>query len=961
MSSAFPLSLKQSSFGGGLVSPQLRGRTDQAKYAAGVRVQTNAWTTRYGTVENRPGTVFDVEVMDSSKYTRLVPFIFSQDLSYVLEFGEDYVRPLLNGAHIDLTGASPYAGGTTYAEGETVTDMGVVYRALQETTGDTPASSPTFWNPQADGILTIVTDIPQAALQTMQYVQQSDVMTLASHEFHPKQLLRYSNTRWVFDDFTPTVGISPPVNVLAIAGHPTSTIDSPAAVVAAGGAVAAFSTKWFVTSYTNSPSRESDHPATDALVLFEPTIGSPVTLTITPAAGVDGYLIYRRKITDTFAGLIGVTSGTTFVDSGDVTPISAATGVRIAPDNSAGGNTDFIYAVTAVDADSGSESIASSFADCNGATPDTANPNVITWDAVATAGEYRVYRQINGVLGFIGSAGTALTFSDNNITPDTSIQPPTSLTLFVTSDDWPAVVSYFQQRLMFANTVNEPQTVWGSQVGNDSSFAVRTPVQDNDAVQFVIAGRQVQAVQAMVDLGKLVIHTTNAEYVCSGNQAGALSPLPGGINLTANGSAGSELVAPVVIGNTDLFVQFGATRLLDLRYEVQSFSYAGKDLTKYAPGLFSGQTIVDMAWQKIPHSIVWCVLNSGALAGLTYVREDELWAWHAHVTVNGEVESICVVPEATEQKLYAIIKREINGSTVRYIENLASRACLDDVLFSDSVFCDSSLTYDGRNTGSTTMTMTTGGGWTPVDLVTITASAGEFTGGDVGNQIVLQRLADGTQTDPATGLPYRVGTVLDVIAFQITGYTSATVVTGNPLGTVPTWAQAIALTTWGRAVSDFSGIDHLEGEDLAILADGSVVATPLNTALPVVTVSGGMFSLSQPAVVVTAGLPIQMDVETLPVENAQGETIANKRVRVASITPIFSASRGGQYGQDPQHLDTWKQPANPRYGYPPPAVTGPAIIPIRGSLQTTGQMCARNIEPVPWSMSAVVISGETGS
>ena len=104
-----------------------------------------------------------------------------------------------------------------------------------------------------------------------------------------------------------------------------------------------------------------------------------------------------------------------------------------------------------------------------------------------------------------------------------------------------------------------------------------------------------------------------------------------------------------------------------------------------------------------------------------------------------------------------------------------------------------------------------------------------------------------------------------------------------------------------------------------------------------------------------------MDVETLPVENAQGETIANKRVRVSQITPVFSSSRGGQYGQDPSHLDTWKQPANSRYGYPPPAVTGPVNMPIRGSLQTTGQMCARNVEPVPWSMSAVVITGETGS
>src|SRR4051812_33513948 len=124
------VSLKQVGFGGGVVSPQLRGRTDQQKYATGMRVCTNAWVTRYGTIENRPGSVFDVETKDSTKRIRIDPFIFSQDISYVLEVGEDYIRPLRNGAHIDVTGSAAWSNVAAYLEGDLVTYLGVVYRAL---------------------------------------------------------------------------------------------------------------------------------------------------------------------------------------------------------------------------------------------------------------------------------------------------------------------------------------------------------------------------------------------------------------------------------------------------------------------------------------------------------------------------------------------------------------------------------------------------------------------------------------------------------------------------------------------------------------------------------------------------------------------------------------------------------------------------------------------------------------
>ncbi len=250
----------------------------------------------------------------------------------------------------------------------------------------------------------------------------------------------------------------------------------------------------------------------------------------------------------------------------------------------------------------------------------------------------------------------------------------------------------------------------------------------------------------------------------------------------------------------------------------------GKDTTVYAPDLFLGRTIVSMDWQQVPHSIIWAALDDGSLLGLTYVRDHDIWAWHEHTFRNGNVEQVCVVPEGTEDVVYMVIKRTIGGSTKRYIERFENR---DFDTVDESFFVDCGLQYDGRNTTNHTMTATSvSGGWTPNDVILLTASAASFTNPtDVGNAIVLQNLADGTTYD-STGRLIPSGTILAEITLTIITYLSTTTVNAVPQGTLPAWAQ-VALTTWGKAVRAFSGISHLNGQSISVLADGNVVASPL--------------------------------------------------------------------------------------------------------------------------------------
>lgn len=82
--------VSQKSFAGGELSPALYARVDQIKYTTGARTIRNFMIMRHGGLANRPGTEFVGETKISTLTTRLIPFVFNNDQTYCLEFGNFY-------------------------------------------------------------------------------------------------------------------------------------------------------------------------------------------------------------------------------------------------------------------------------------------------------------------------------------------------------------------------------------------------------------------------------------------------------------------------------------------------------------------------------------------------------------------------------------------------------------------------------------------------------------------------------------------------------------------------------------------------------------------------------------------------------------------------------------------------------------------------------------------------------
>ncbi len=368
--------------------------------------------------------------------------------------------------------------------------------------------------------------------------------------------------------------------------------------------------------------------------------------------------------------------------------VPSPTITAVTPRNS--GGEGYRYRVTAVVG--GVESFPSEGASSPGAQDlsEAGAYNTITFTTVPGATEYRVYRMRNGVAGYIGFIeGTS--FRDDNISPDFTVSFPVPADLFDEAGDYPSAVSIYQQRLAFAASVNQPETVWLSRVGDYFNFTQSQTFVGSDSSEFDMAGEALNRVRAMIQLRELLVFTSAGEFSVTGPDGGfdATNPI-----ITQYGYVGSSSVKPLVADDTALFVDRSGRGVRDLRYAYESDGYVGNDLTIFANHFFEGRKIVAWAMAKSPWSIIWVVLDDGKLLALTYKREHQVWAW-TEMEIDGIVESVACVPEGGDDATYLIVRRKIGNTLRRFVERFDNRSFTEA---EDAYFVDCGITRTGDPT-----------------------------------------------------------------------------------------------------------------------------------------------------------------------------------------------------------------------------------------------------------------------
>ena len=273
---------------------------------------------------------------------------------------------------------------------------------------------------------------------------------------------------------------------------------------------------------------------------------------------------------------------------------------------------------------------------------------------------------------------------------------------------YPSCVSFYEQRLVFAGSKSNPQTLWFSKSGDYENFDenYHGTIADDDAITYTIASNQVNAIRFISSTRSLIVGTVGGEFSVSGG--GTDDPVtPTNILIKKQSNHGCANTDAVPVGNVTLFLQRAKRKIRELAYNYDVDGYVAPDMTILAEHI-SESGINHMSYQQEPNQIIWCVREDGKLIGLTYQREQQVVAWHQH-TFGGSFgsgiamcESIATIPtDEKEYQTWVIVKRTINGTTKRYVEYI-NTLDFDETDNSTFNFLDSSLSYSGASTTTIT-------------------------------------------------------------------------------------------------------------------------------------------------------------------------------------------------------------------------------------------------------------------
>lgn len=892
-------------FAAGEISPALWGEVSLPKFAIACATARNMVVDYRGGLKSRAGFVY-VATSPQSFGTppRLVRFQFSNTQGIVLEFGSLYLRFIQNGAYV-LSGGSPYQIATPYNSGDLrylkftqsadVMSITCVNPSTASFTGSIAGTvltvgSMTGGTIVAGGILqgqgvaagTIITSFGTGTggtgtynISISQTIASQEPLNLA-YEYAPMDLKRSGPISWTLTATTIASGVPAPAGCAV-----TATVNP-------SGSLLPTAYSFVVTAVDPSTGAESVASnigtCTNSVDIAE-TAGSlivswnPVTLS---SGHQPYYRIYKAPASyDTIPGnvtnanpppigalfgLVGTSYGTQFIDSNITADLTQVPPLHLNPfargqilaSGASGGSSDFTSPPT-ITITTATGSGASLLAHLDWGTSTTGTPTSVV---VANNGS--------------GYASTDTAASSGG---GGSVQPTISVTFGPMTGTYPGVVAYYQQRRIYAGSLNNPNTFWASQPGQYTNFDSGQPPVSEDSITATPWSVQVNGIQWMIPMpANLVVFTGNGSWVVGGTGSflANIEPItPTNTQAVPQAAIGCSATVPPQPVNLDiLYLTSKGYSVRDLVYQPYFSLYIPRDISILSTHLLEGHTILEWAWADEPMKVLWAVRDDGVLLSLTYLQEQEVYGWARHDT-QGVFCSVCTVSEPPVDAVYCVVLRYLNGGRGYTIERMDNRLwkSVEDPVCVDAAF---QLPQPQPNAQISVSA--------PSGNVSVTAFNGTpFSNLDVGSVI---RAAGGI--------------------IKITGFTSSTVVSGTvvlPLTTgvppvmggnaaIPVFVQpgqwSMTAPVGSVTITDpVLGTHPLGGLNVYGMADGVPIG-------PLAVSGGGVVTLPFAASQVTLGLLYSADYQSV-YANPPGPTMQGRRKDVTDVVIRVAQSGYGNF------------------------------------------------------------------
>ena len=828
------------SFNAGELSPMLDARTSLDKYKSGCATLQNFVIMTYGGVNRRPG----LEYLGATKYpnrtSRLLGFNFSTTTRFVIEIGYLYMRFWANRAPVMA------AGG---------------------------------------GILEVTTPYLEADLKELQFCQINDVLYIAHANYPPHKLSRIADNNWTFEkvfwDFPPLLDentTDTTITSSASQGNVTLTASTP--IFKSGHVGSQWGIQWPRRSSGTSQvitgnwmSTTIDINDTWDLTTFG-TWNATIRLLRTPQATMDKGLIIA---TATRAGTVAtVTQNAHGYSTGDSIYVGGS-GVPF---------DTWLSTITVTGPNTYTYTVANS-----GATSATIYPENITamevireWTStsdrnISSTGtetnrvglKIQILNYVSNTNGRVvlesrdfrvGGTVTINTVNANGLTATATVNKSLGSNFSQKTTYWseaafsdfrgyPKAVSMHQQRICYAGTSAKPNTIWCSSIDDFEDFT--TGSLDTNAMRFTLSASEGNRVNWLYSQQQLLVGTSGDEWSIGAADTGKAFSASNVI-ARRQSSYGSKYMRAALVNDVLLFVQRSGRKIRELVYSFQKDGWVAADLTMLAEHITKGE-LTEIAYQQQPDAILWGITGNGVLTGMTYERDQTVVGWHRHAT-DGLFESVATIyGNGTEDEVWTVVNRTINGATVRTIESF-------------SLNCRNYLDAEDKTN------------WFYVDC---------------GKKIV----------------------------------------NGSPTATI-------------------SGLSHLIGKTVSILADGSQHPSKVVDAT-------GSITLNYPAKTVVVGLPYTSILQPMKFDaQLQDGTSQGRKQRTHRARVRFYKSLGGDFSTDGVNYDTIPaRDINDKMDDSPPVFTGEKHLTLASGYSDNTTIYIRQTNPMPMTVIAIITKWET--
>lgn len=712
----------QPSFIGGEVSPSLSARTDSAAYRTWLKTAKNCFIHAQGGVSNRAGTLYVAQAKKTATPCRLIPFVIAQDESYALEMGENYIRFYASGGLILNADGTPYEITTPYAAG----DLGEINFVQHDQTlyfahphhapkrltrvaagefswGDVPVKYGPFKVSNADDTrkMRIVSEAEQvisdgvSATLSFQPLVYPDYMVWAYFNgdwFYAGERTGFDIPMFVqvFNAWYSARGVTAQNLggvIKLVSDEDTGGDWNGAELLIEYRANFVDPPVFSVLQQLSGGSNEGDvieqgdhqYFLESDFDFFSPNhIGARFSLTHEiPSQDLQGSLTYDDVSDPILSGSDwALRTGGNWTGNLQVEVSRDLGETWKAVKNLSRADGDSNFYVTGNLAESENLLYVRLRAlEISGEAEFELQAEAFVQEGIVIAREFVSARKVLvDVERPFGADDWTARWAEGSFSP---------------AAGYPACVFFYQDRLGFAGTADEAQSMWFSRTGSYSDFGhARNTLLDSDAVSVNLSGKKLNAIRAVCVANRLLVFTAGSEWTL--HASGALTPY--NIRVEQHSERGAGGCNPVMVGNKAVYVQARGTVLRNFYYDYMASAYTGEDLTLCAKHLFWGRTIKEICYQQEPDNLLWCVLDNGQLLSVTYLPEQHICAWTHHQT-DGEFVSVCTLPHQGYDELWLVVKRFGKYYLERQAPRLVSTAPEEQIFLDACVSCRSATAF----------------------------------------------------------------------------------------------------------------------------------------------------------------------------------------------------------------------------------------------------------------------------